>query len=145
MRHHQGKLPAFSESRLAHLEDLSPQSLCFTNLFSWCPVLVDSAAVPTRSCLAASVPHFCCLPAQCSRGAPRTEIAPPLPVERKTFEARVAGPGHVIDLFSLAGSLGRTVLSRENIPSCVVLVFLKLGLKLSKSKEEPAAAAEGKI
>lgn len=39
-------------------------------------------------------------------------------------------------LFSLAGSLGRTVLSRENIPSCVALVFLKLGLKLSKSKQE---------
>lgn len=33
--HHQGKLPALSESRLVHLEDLSPQSLWFLNLFSW--------------------------------------------------------------------------------------------------------------
>lgn len=106
VRHHQGKLPTLSESWLAHLEDLSPQSLWFINLFFWrCHVFLGSSAVRPRSCLAAPVPHFCCMRAQRSRGAPRTEIAPPLtfsplPAERKAFEARVAGPGHVIGLES---------------------------------------------
>lgn len=59
---------------------------------------------------------------------------------REPVSQSASGPGHVICLesclFSLVGSLGRIVLSRENIPGCVALFFLRRELRVSKPKEK---------
>jgi hypothetical protein len=126
-------------------------SLCFLKLFSWCHLLLGSAVVPTET-LAALIPQFCIDGAHRHRdtGEPlRTEITPPLtfsslPAGGGRWEwgtvCQSTGPGHVVCLetylFSLAGSLGGIILSRENIPDCVALFFLKMERRLNKSKEK---------
>lgn len=118
----------------------------------WCYIFLGSAVVSTGN-LASPVPQFCIDGAGRHRatGEPlRTEITPPLAFSPLPagggrwgwgiVSQSVAGPGHVMCLesclFSLAASLGRIILSRENIPGCIALFFLKMEGRQSKSKEK---------